>query len=110
MTLWIPPITLIKLLIPLYSENFCRNSLSDRSTLAQQTLVRRTELRAHSYWKLDCSILQLTQDGIVLAPQNPIRQPVIMESNFNTPLGADINILDNYVPNLILLLIPLLQI
>ena len=31
-------------------------------------------------------------------------------SNFNTPLGADINILDNYVPDLILLLIPLLQI
>ena len=33
-----------------------------------------------------------------------------MDSNFNTPIGADINILDNYVPNLILLLIPLLQI
>ena len=100
MTLWIPPITLIKLLIPLYSENFCRNSLSDRSTLAQQTLVRRTEFKSSLLQETRLFHPPIDSRWDSFRPQNPSRQPVFMDSIFNTPIRANYDLLGNSDPNL----------
>ena len=81
-------------------ENFRRHSLFDRSTLAQQTLVRRTEFKSSLLQETRLFHPPIDSGWDSFRPQNPTRQPVFMDSIFNTPIRANYDLLDTSDPNL----------